>query len=370
MDSSQKDKLVVAKNKLHQIHLEAEEKKRLQAEKEQIQAENRAKRAGSRAPAPSTQPSGMPASTIVGILEEPAGTEDADGEPIDPTGTEAGPNVGLEMDGDDESSEAENEKKFKLALKKKISTRQVEEQVPSLERSSRRIKDKSNLTDYGFCFFAWQFFSVPTAADKQSGPPQNLSMMDELNWAVEFGTAEEARAALVKVDAVLKRATHLDAPPAGRGDKPHLEEDGPEPSAPLDRPATKSSKPKRKPSVSEEDPSSPPSNSEEETPKRRPKKRSKSKKKKSKKSSDDPSSSGDSTPSELPTSDDSSALHVLTPGKSPDLSVVARLSTESNVVEGSGASGTFVKKNNFYKGGKQNGSAGTQKSQVAESTEK
>ncbi|EGF99563.1 uncharacterized protein MELLADRAFT_57823 [Melampsora larici-populina 98AG31] len=105
MEASQKERLVGAKNKLHQIHLEAEEKKRLQAEKERIQAKNRAKRAGSRAPIPPIQNVGNLEMKIEGIQEEDVEAGDADGDPIEPTGTESGVNNTTMVDGDDELSE-------------------------------------------------------------------------------------------------------------------------------------------------------------------------------------------------------------------------------------------------------------------------
>ncbi|EGF98894.1 uncharacterized protein MELLADRAFT_68986 [Melampsora larici-populina 98AG31] len=121
MESTHKEKLVAAKNKLHQMHLEAEEKKRMQAEKERIQAEDRAKRAGSRAP----HPFQFPGSTSTNQLPDGTSTggttnADNDGDPIEQPGTGEGSGIANGEEGDNESSEVEDVSgDFKSALKKR-----------------------------------------------------------------------------------------------------------------------------------------------------------------------------------------------------------------------------------------------------------
>ncbi|EGF98690.1 uncharacterized protein MELLADRAFT_69140 [Melampsora larici-populina 98AG31] len=292
MDQVQKDKLISSNNKLHQMHLEAEEKRRAQAEKERMQAEDRARRAESRAPA-STQP---PREALVDVNDA-----DNDGDPIDPTGTAGGSGEANGEEGDDESSEAEENGTFKSALKKKIQMRQDGSLVPSLEKSIR--------------------IKVPSSVEVDKEPQQGASIMDELNHAVEFGTLEEAKAALEKVDAILKRST-LFNPPRNRPEAVapgHARRPGvvqtPNSHAKADRaPAqAKANKalapnPKRKISRDSENPSSSSSSSDDSKLKKKLKKCSKSKKKKSRKSSDP--DLGDSTPSESSSSDDSSAVKV------------------------------------------------------------
>ncbi|EGF97540.1 uncharacterized protein MELLADRAFT_69922 [Melampsora larici-populina 98AG31] len=334
MDPSQKDKLISFKNKLHQMHLEAEEKKKMQAEKEHIQAEDRARRAESRAP---------PLSQLLpgGTLVDEVNNADNDGDPIDPTGTTGGSGIANGEEGDDESSEGEENGNFKLALKKKIQLRQDNSLVPSLGKNIR--------------------IKVPSSRDKE--PQQGVSIMDELNHAVEFGTLEEAKAALEKVNACVQRATHWDPPRAhtaiavGAQAMPPPITASPvttRPSAivaraPAQAPAGESSVSgsKRKSSKNSEDPSSSSGSSGDEKPEKKPKKKSKSKKKKMSKKPSDPDD-GDSTPSESSSSDDSSAI-------------------KTQGAEGSGTNGGFVKRNSYYK---KNGGTGAQKSQGADTADK
>ncbi|EGG07278.1 uncharacterized protein MELLADRAFT_105763 [Melampsora larici-populina 98AG31] len=217
MESAQKEKLVAAKNKLHQMHLESEEKKKIQAEKERIQAQERAKRAGSRAPQSSHQQSGTPVGPpLVGKLNN--SNTDNDGIPIGQPDEDEGLGV-AGHEGDDESSEAEGiTSDFRSTLKKnKAHLLEDGSQAPSLKRSIR-IKGREAAIGailaqrkIGFTHFA-SSNGIPSTEEKDDSTKQGVSIMDKLNHAVEFGTIEEARAALEKVDAVLKRTLHFDLP--------------------------------------------------------------------------------------------------------------------------------------------------------------
>ncbi|EGG02226.1 uncharacterized protein MELLADRAFT_110351 [Melampsora larici-populina 98AG31] len=327
------------------MHLEAEEKKRPQAEKERVQAENRAKRAGSRAP----QSSQLPNST----LTEGGGTDpniaENDGKPID----QDEPGAVNGDDGNDELSEAGGDEiDFKSALKKKISFKLDGAWVPSLEKNIRikvcgcpRPGRFWPLAAFGACVGSrrvptglqlsalilvavigadaalsvllpdslgqWYNLTFPSAGDSE--PQPGVSIMDELNHAVEFGTVEEARAAPAKIDKVLRRTVQFN-PPAGAvaSSEPRA---GPKTPSRAARRLVVESAPavsgsKRKSLKDGGDPSSPsdPSEDDESVLVEAPKKRSKTKKKKSKKSKDDSSSEGSSSPSESSSSDDSSAI--------------------------------------------------------------
>ncbi|EGG13225.1 uncharacterized protein MELLADRAFT_100973 [Melampsora larici-populina 98AG31] len=452
MDSNQKEKLVASKNKLHQMHLEAEEKKRIQAEKERVQAEDRAKRAGSRAP----QSSQLPNSTLTEGGGTDPHTADNDGDPIE----QEDPRDAKGDEGDDESSEAEGDPiDFKSALKKKILLKEDGSRVPSLEKNIRikglQLKAllfdgnwwrrclwraptrqpwgdtiQPYLTDGFSSPFVWLLaFTVPSAEDSDTDLQTSVPRSNELNHAVEFGTVEEARATLAKIDEVLKRTTHFDNPnPPPKAVTVSRARPGstvlsnpPSGVVPIlkSRPEPKaSSKPSRIPSSAvestpvisgskrkslkdSEEPSSPsdPSDGDDYMPVEEPKKRSKSKKKKSKKSKDDPPSDGSSTPSESSSSDDSSAISAAeleSQGKSEgphsNSNSVGSLTQQgkrggkkpfvkkgnyaqnkgskddSNGAEVLGSTGTFARKNNFYK--KNNGGGNAQKSQVVESADK
>ncbi|EGF98790.1 uncharacterized protein MELLADRAFT_69077 [Melampsora larici-populina 98AG31] len=271
------------------------------------------------------------------------GTTNADnnGDPIEQPGTGEGSGITNGEEGDNESSEVEDVSgDFNSALKKrKKRALQDGSLAPSFKKNSR-IKDemwsKTGLfrsrytrapqrvgfrslgkdTRKGGCYqhqhlsfhepeiqyvqfctdlvpgsaFGFAFLSIVPSSEVNNGTPQQgVSIMDELNHTVEFGTAEEVSVALAKVEAVLKCTVHLDIPgpppPAVAQATSNKSNEGlvteslnkaPQISAQVVEHTPLDSKSKRKSLEDSEGPPSSSDSSDAEEPRKKPKKHSRS----------------------------------------------------------------------------------------------